>query len=236
MESKSASVEGGAMKTRPTAVAFDVIETLFSLETLRHRLRSIGLPGETLETWFAQTLRDAFALDATEVYEPFREIASATLATLLAQHGCGGNLPKISRVLDGFAELSAHPDAATAFHCLRSADIRIVTLTNGSAGVTQKLLQSAGLAQFVERTISIEEIRRWKPRREVYLHAAKSLGVEPQHLALIATHAWDVHGASRAGLTTGFVARGKPFPTVMAQPDVIGETLADVSGEIVRLA
>jgi len=60
------------MKSRPVAVAFDVIGTIFSLETLRDRLKSAGLPGETLETWFAQTLRDAFALEVTEVYRPFR--------------------------------------------------------------------------------------------------------------------------------------------------------------------
>src|SRR5438552_11048148 len=34
----------------------------------------------------------------------------------------------------------------------------------------------------------------------VYLHAAKECGVEPSRVALVAAHAWDTHGAKRAGL------------------------------------
>lgn len=59
----------------------------------RRRLASAGLPGETLEVWFARTLRDAFALEATDVYQPFREIASAALTSLLAERW----LPRRSR-------------------------------------------------------------------------------------------------------------------------------------------
>jgi hypothetical protein len=53
------------MRSRPLAVAFDIIETVFSLGHLRSRLDAAGVPGQALEVWFAQTLRDAFALDAT---------------------------------------------------------------------------------------------------------------------------------------------------------------------------
>jgi 2-haloacid dehalogenase len=138
-------------------------------------------------------------------------------------------------VLDGFGELSPYPDANTAFRILQDANIRIVTLTNGSASATEELLKSAGLKHFVERIISTEEVNHWKPRREVYLHAAKSVGVDPEHLALVAVHAWDVHGAGRAGFMTVFVARGKPFPATMTPPHVMTETLADAAEELVKL-
>jgi 2-haloacid dehalogenase len=226
---------GGTIRTRPTVVGFDMIETVFSLESLRGRLEAAGLPGAALELWFAQTLRDALALDATDVYQPFNAVGSATLEGLFAERGIKPDSLRIREILQGFAELSAHPDAEQAFRTLRDAGIRIIALTNGSAENTRKLLQRAHLEGLVERTISAEEVRHWKPRREVYLHAAKTMGVDPQHLALVAAHAWDVHGAGRAGLTTGFVARGKPFPAIMVPPDFIGETLADVAAELVRL-
>lgn len=70
------------MKHRPHVVAFDVIETTFSLESMRPRLQAAGLPGHLLETWFAQLLRDAFALDASGVYKPFRDVAAARLECL----------------------------------------------------------------------------------------------------------------------------------------------------------
>ena len=224
------------MRQRPVAAAFDIIETVFSLERLRERLTAAGLPGGSLETWFAQTLRDAFALEVTGVYKPFREIASATLASLFAGHGTPPEPARLPQVLDGFAELAPHPDAGSAFRRLHEAGIRIVSLTNGGAAVTEKLLQSAGLRQLVERTITVDEVAHWKPHADVYLHAAKCVGADPARLALVAAHPWDIHGAGRAGLTTAYVARGKPFPATMMPPHVTGASLAEVADALASLS
>ncbi len=113
--------------------------------------------------------------------------------------------------------------------------MRVAALSNGAAETTQALLQRSGLASQVERVISVAEIRQWKPRRGIYLHAAKVLGVSPAELALVATHAWDVHGAKCAGLLTGFVARGQSFPATMAAPDIVGQSLADVASGIAAM-
>src|SRR3981189_2402310 len=125
------------MRSRPLVVAFDIIETVFSLEHLRSRLDAAGVPGQALEVWFAQTLRDAFALDATDGFKPFREVAAAPLANVFVRSGVSPESVKIDEVLDGFTALSAHPDAITAFRRLCDAKIRIVALTNGSPQVTQ---------------------------------------------------------------------------------------------------
>ncbi len=217
---------------RPRIVAFDVIETTFSLEALRPRLARLGLRPSALEPWFARTLRDAFALAATGVYAGFADIASDTLLTLTAEHAIMANGPALKSVLDGFAELEPQPDATAAFRTLEAAGIGIVALSNGAAETTQRLLDRAGLAGFVQHVVSIAEIRAWKPLPAIYLHAAKRAGVAPGEMALVATHAWDVHGAKRAGLMTGFVARGQVFPSTMVLPDVVGESLAEVAARL----
>jgi len=214
---------------RPDAVAFDVVETLFSLETLRPRFTAVGLPAYRLETWFASFLRDAFALEIAGVYKPFREIASATLGALLAQESGGAEPEKIEHVLGGFAELEAHDDVAPAMSALRDAGIEVATLTNGSAKVTSALLERAGLRHLVQQVISIDDIGHWKPHREVYLHCAKRLSLEPHQLALVAAHPWDAQGARRSGLIAGYVARdGATFPAAMEAPDLRGTTLVEV--------
>lgn len=221
------------MERRPDLVAFDVIETLFSLESLRPSLQAAGLPGHMLETWFAQLLRDAFAIDSTGVYRPFREMASETLRRVLAAAAVKPEAAHIDSIIAGFVELDAHPDVTPAMQMFRDAGVRIVTLTNGSASVTDKLLERAGLRDLVEETISVDEVQRWKPRREVYLHCAARVGVDPSRLALVAAHAWDVHGAARAGLITGYVDRGGgTFPDVMDPPHVTGSTLVEVVGKL----
>lgn len=47
---------------RPHTVAFDVVETLISLEPLRARFVEIGLPAATLGHWFDRMQRDGMAL------------------------------------------------------------------------------------------------------------------------------------------------------------------------------
>lgn len=217
------------MERKVQAVVFDVVETLFSLEALRPRLQRVGLGGQALEVWFAELLRDAFALGITGDYQPFRDVAAGSLDRLLSSGMGVADGKAVENVLDGFAELDAHADVAPAMQHLVRHDIRIFTLTNGDADVTRKLLDRAGLLQFVERSFSIDEVQRWKPAVEVYRHCARQTGVAPERLALIAAHDWDVHGAHHAGLLTGYVSRvARPVSTVMSRPDVSGSSLTEV--------
>src|SRR5919106_1963561 len=153
---------------RPVAIAFDVIETMFSLEALRPRLVALGLPSHALEAWFGRLLRDAFALDAAEVYKPFREVAAGSLEVLCATQGVRADAAALERVLAGFTELDVHPDVEPALKQLSKAGVTIATLTNGAAASTRKLLERAALDRYVSRVLSIDELKRWKPRREVY--------------------------------------------------------------------
>jgi len=209
------------------AVAFDIIETVFSIESLRSGLTPLGLPANTLDTWFAASLRDAFALAAMDDFAPFRRIMGDALADLLQRH----NLPvmenRIAAFLDGMKNLEARPDADRAFAMLAQANLPIVAVSNGAAAATQHLLERAALAPRVHRVFSVDEIGLSKPRREVYTHVAQSLDLPASAICLVAAHPWDVHGARSAGLRGAFVSRGQPWPASMRRPTMIGDELLD---------
>jgi 2-haloacid dehalogenase len=224
------------MPARPRAVAFDIIETVFSLEPVRKRLVALGLPPGSLEAWFAAGLRDAFALAATSAYAPFRSVLEGALDDLLAKNQLSATPEDKASVLDGLKSLPAHADAGEAFQILAEANIRILALSNSAASATEELLKRAGLDDHVERIVSVEEVKLSKPRTEVYRHAATAAQVDPSQLALVATHPWDIHGAKAAGLIAAFVARGKPYPPVMLAPDLMGQSLAEVAQKLVGLS
>jgi 2-haloacid dehalogenase len=219
------------MSRRPAVVAFDVMETLASLEPLRARLTQTGQPPGLLEAWYTRTLRDGMALSATGDYTGFTEVADAALRGL-THYTISDD--QVAYVMAGFDELPAFPDALPAVTRLAEAGLRVACLTNGSASFTSSFVERAGLR--VDRIISVGEVYRWKPAGVVYLYAAEVLGVSPDRLALVAAHDWDCHGAKRAGLTAGWVSRkaggfGAPF----APPDVQGEDLTEVAAKLLAL-
>lgn len=217
------------MKFRPRAIVFDVIGTLFSLDPLRDRLKKAGLNGDALEVWYARTLRDGMALTESGDYKSFPEVAAATLEGLMAEHSIPPSDESVEKIISGFGELPAHSDVRPTLDLLRAADIKAIALTNGTRQATEKLLHSAGFDPLVNRVVSIEEVKQWKPARSVYLQAVMAAGVEVPEMALVAAHAWDVQGAAAAGLTTGWLPRReKRFSRVMRQPDAKGGTLLEV--------
>lgn len=222
------------MSRRPAVVAFDVIETLMSLEPLRARLTDIGQPDPgRLEAWYTRTLRDGMALSAAGDFVSFTEVAETALRGLTNYTVSDA---QVAAVMAGWGELPAFPDAAPALALLAEAGVRIACLTNGSALLATSFVNRTGLGPLVDRVISVEEVYRWKPAGVVYQYAASVMDVPNDRLALVAAHDWDCHGAKRAGLVTGWVSRksggfGAPF----ARPDVTGEDLSEVAGKLLAL-
>ncbi|MGH9183901.1 MAG: haloacid dehalogenase type II [Acidimicrobiales bacterium] len=218
--------------TRPLAIAFDVVGTLFSLRAVRARLAGQGGDGATFDLWFARLLRDAFALTAAGSYRPFRDVAGSSLRAVLPS----GTDELVDHVLAGFGELEPEPDAEPAMRLAVEDGVRVLTLTNGGADTTAALLARAGLDRLVEHQVSVEAVSTFKPAAAPYRHAASLAGVEPDRLALVAAHAWDVHGARQAGLVTGWVARAEgSFPPAFDRPDVIAPDLAAVTRALIDL-
>jgi 2-haloacid dehalogenase len=223
----------------PKLVLFDVNETLSDLETLRARFEQVGAPRPLLELWFASTLRDGFALTAAGAYADFRTVALGVLRGQLAQVETlrGDPDEAAEHVLAGFGELDVHPDVAEGMRMLADAGVRMATLSNGASEVAAELLERAGLADLVERLLSVDDVRRWKPAREPYLHAARERGVAPEQCALIAVHPWDVDGAKRAGLQSGWLnRRHNTYPEFFQTPDATGETLGALANALLANA
>lgn len=220
--------------TRPHAVAFDVNETLFGLDRLGDAFEDAGLPGSALDLWFARTLADGFGLAAAGGFAPFPELAQERLRRVLTSFGRDPELA--GDLLASLQELEPYEDVEPAFRRLRDAGITIVTLTNGSAELTRGLLRAHDLDGFVARCFDVTEVDAWKPRPEPYHHVASELGLEPEQVALVAVHSWDVDGARRAGLTTGWAARLETEPVSSTLgAHVTGASLVEVVDGLLAL-
>lgn len=163
-------------------------------------------------------LRDGFALTAAGDNGSFAEIGAEILRGLFD----GMDLDRtpdtaVDHVMVG---LGLHADVPERVKALKAAGFRLMTLTNGSTGVAEKLFADAGIMGSFELLLSVEGAQSWKPGRAAYEYTASACGAAPGELLLLAVHPWVIHGAARAGLGTAWINRsGGQYPEYFQAPD-----------------
>ncbi|HEX2048484.1 MAG TPA: HAD-IA family hydrolase [Acidimicrobiales bacterium] len=216
--------EPAAVPIPPEVIAFDLLGTLFSLASLEPLLAAAGGDASSLDVWWSQLLADGFALTAAREYQPFRDVAKASLRTVLPK----GKAAARDRVVTGLNRLEVHPDSGPAMG-RTVMNARVAVVSNTSSDHTRKLVARGGLDAFVETITTAEDVKRWKPASDPYALAAAEQEVPLQRMAMVSAHPWDIMGARRAGLVTGWCNRtGATFPTTFGKPDVTGVNLLDV--------
>ena len=219
-------------KSQPTAV-FDIIGTCFSLDKPRQALARLGAPAPALELWFAQSLRDSFAFSHAGGYAPLKDVLAAELTRSARQLGLQASEDDLKGVLRTFTELDPRPDLADALAVLGDRGWQLLALTMGAAESTRKLLEQAGVADRFDALLSCDSISVTKPNRAVYQMALERSGAETW---MLAAHAWDIAGASRAGLKTAFVTSVEDsYLEVYPKPDVVAASLLEAARAMVQL-
>jgi 2-haloacid dehalogenase len=215
----------------PSVIVFDVNETLSDMSPLKARFVEVGAPAHLARIWFATLLRDGFALAAAGGSAKFAVIGSAILRGFLRDSALSRSLDDaVNHIMDGFGTLSVHPDIAEGIRALKSMEMRLVTLSNGSAQVAEDLLAGAGLRSDFEDLLTVEDAPAWKPVRAAYDYAADVCGVQPGDMLLVAVHPWDIHGAAQAGLRTAWLNRTTEiYPDYFAAPDYTITSLGELA-------
>jgi 2-haloacid dehalogenase len=215
-------------------VLFDVLETMLRLDALRSRFVDVGRPEHELPLFFARTLRDGMALTLAGGAPPFREVARSAL---IGTTGRVLSESAVQHVLDGFAELPPHPDVEPALIMLARARVPAYAFTHGEVEVLRRALDKAQLRSYLRGELSTEEIGSFTLSPEVYRWGCRKVGAEPARVALVAVHAWDVHGAVRAGLLGGLATRVEGgMSDVFDPPHVVAETLDEVVERLLGLS
>jgi 2-haloacid dehalogenase len=218
----------------PRLLVFDVNETLSDMAPLSSRFEDVGAPTHLAKLWFAELLRDGFALTVSGDIESFAILGAEALRVRL--HGLPLNSPvdtAVEHVMQGFSELAVHPDVVAGVRALSDLGIRLVTLSNGSAAVADTLLQRAGVRDRFERLLTVEDAGVWKPALRAYAYALGECGVEAMDAMLVAVHPWDIDGARRAGLSTAWVDRSADrYPSYFGAPDLQVASLTELASAL----
>jgi 2-haloacid dehalogenase len=126
-----------------------------------------------------------------------------------------------------------HDDVPSGVRALADLDIRMVTLSNGSAAIARRLLTDAGVDGAFEAFLSVEQAGIWKPAHDAYAYALQACQVEPSDAMLVAVHPWDTDGASRAGLGSAWINRTRGrYPDYFRAPDLEAASLSELAEQL----
>lgn len=214
---------------RPRIVVFDVNETLLGLGSLKEGFASIFGTADLMGEWFARMLHGSLVSNHLRSYRGFGEIGVEALIMLGAKHGLDVTHDTAAEMVGGMRALAPHPEVAAAIAAMRDSGYRTAALTNGSTDVMTDQLGNSGLLELMDVVMSCDEVQRFKPAPEVYLHAAVRFGVEIDEMMLVAAHDWDCAGAMSVGAQAAFVRRpGVSWSLPSRQPPVVASDLDGV--------
>ncbi|MDQ4030689.1 MAG: HAD family phosphatase [Actinomycetota bacterium] len=100
------------------------------------------------------------------------------------------------------------------------------------------VLDLAGIKEFFRATVSSEEVERGKPAPDVYLEAARRLGVAPSRCAAIEDSHSGIRSAKAAGMRVVAIPNASfpPEPEALREADAVLESLAELGPSAVEAA
>ena len=138
------------------------------------------------------------------------------------------NREVVRRMLASYREHLPLIDGATDAVRRLAANYPLGLASSSNREIIDSVLDLAGLAAYFEATVSSEEVAHGKPAPDVYLEAARRLGVDPTSCAAIE----DSHGGIRSAKAAGMRVIAIPNPSYppdeesLAQADKVIRSLA----------
>jgi 2-haloacid dehalogenase len=215
-------------------ILFDINETVLDLGSLKPRFKDAFGDESVTATWFSMLLHTSTVCVLTDTKTNFATLAGTMLDSIAARLGVELADEMRADLLGSFASLPPHTDIKPALIRLRSAGYRTVAFTNSSLKLVSAQIENAGLTEYFDEIVSVEETGSFKPDPRVYEFVAKRVNRPIEELRLVATHDWDTHGALSAGMQAAYVDRsGAPYHPLYRRPDVHATTMGDVVEQII---
>ncbi len=225
-------------RVRPKVLFFDVNETLLDLSAMRASVgNALGGRPDLLPLWFTTMLQHALVETIAGRYHDFGVIGAAALMMIARNHDISLSEEEAQRAIAPIRSLPPHGDVAPALKALRQAGFRLVALTNSFRAAVTAQIANAGLADFFEDKLSVEDVQVFKPHPLVYRSAAHKMGIDASECLLIAAHGWDIAGALWAGWRAAFLSRpGAQLYPLAPRPEIVEPDMSKIAERLIALA
>lgn len=198
---------------------FDAYGTLFDVNAAigRHRAAAGPDADRFSEIWRTKQLEYIWTHTLAGRYVDFWTLTERALDYTFKR------VPSVDRrlrdrLLDAYRALDAFPDARQVLANLRQRGGRTAILSNGSPAMLAAAVEAAGMKGQFDAVLSVDAVKMYKPRPEVYALVTAGFKVKPPDVIFVSSNRWDVMGANAFGFHTVWVNRGRAPDEYMDQP------------------
>ena len=148
------------------------------------------------------------------------------------------NRAVVERMLEAYRhELPLLPGAKEAVRRTATA-LPLALASSSNREVFEEVLELAGLENCFRATVSSEEVERGKPAPDVYLEAARRLGVEPERCTAVEDSHAGIRSAKSAGMRVIAIPNASypPDDEALELADVVLESLDELTPDRIKSA
>ncbi len=192
------------------AFVFDAYGTLFDVHAAigRHRA-AVGPDADRLsELWRTKQLEYSWTLTLAGRYEKFWTLTERALDFSLARFPAVDRAIK-PKLMDAYLTLDAFADARATLAALKARGHATAVLSNGSPDMLAAAVAAARIGGDLDAVLSVDAVRMYKPRPEVYRLVTDRFAIAPADVAFVSSNRWDVMGATAFGFRAAWINRGK---------------------------
>lgn len=180
------------------------------------------------EHWRQKQLQYTWLRAVANAHEDFWVVTQQGLDWALEKVGYGDDAALRERLLALYWELQSYPEVPEMLASLKQAGLKTAILSNGSPEMLSGAVASAGIEEFLDDVLSVEDVGVFKPHARVYDLVGKRFGCEKDQVLFVSSNGWDAGCAAGYGFRTAWVNRaGEPVDRLPWAPS---EILSDLTG------
>ncbi len=165
----------------------------------------------------------------SKYYLPFWDLTIRSLHYVCKRMDLELSSVNEKRLMDQYAKLTGFPDSLNVLKTIKERGIATGILSNGSREMLATVVQSNGLEPYLDKVVTIEEVRLFKTAPQAYELLLKAFPVQKHEVLFVSSNAWDALAAKWFGFDVFWVNRlGHPFEEIGEKPTYEGKSLTEV--------
>ncbi|MEM7195696.1 MAG: haloacid dehalogenase type II [Pseudomonadota bacterium] len=207
------------------ALAFDVYGTLIDTAGVTARLETlIGDKARVFsDLWRMKQLEYTWRYGLMDEYHNFRVCTSQALE-YCCRH-LNAEIAEVDRqsLMQNYLTLPVFDDVVPALQAMKDRETDMFAFSNGVPSDLSDLLDHAGISEYFDGIVSVDEVSTFKPSPLTYRRFSERAGRPLSSCWLVSSNSFDVCGARATGMHAIWVQRnpGVTFDSMPHQPDAI---------------